>query len=107
MLVKDIGSRQSACGPVPANQRLQCGCAALTRHTLWLLPPLCALQARPNSIAVFVPSEITTYCFYPGLQRDYMVSSAAQPSLANHPSSSLAGTMRSKQTGAEAEQWTG
>lgn len=31
------------------------------------------LQARPNSIAVFVPSEITTYCFYPGLQRDFMV----------------------------------
>jgi hypothetical protein len=35
------------------------------------------LQARPNSIAVFVPSEITTYCFYPGLQRDYMVSMQA------------------------------
>jgi FAE1/Type III polyketide synthase-like protein len=41
------------------------------------------LQARPNSIAVFVPSEITTYCFYPGLQKDYMVrtsiSQAQQP----------------------------
>jgi len=24
------------------------------------------LQARPNSIAVFVPAEITTYAFYPG-----------------------------------------
>jgi hypothetical protein len=35
------------------------------------------LQARPNSIAVFVPSEITTYCFYPGLQRDFMVSTHA------------------------------
>ncbi|WIA34976.1 hypothetical protein OEZ86_013257 [Tetradesmus obliquus] len=34
------------------------------------------LQARPNSIAVFVPSEITTYCFYPGLQKDYMVANA-------------------------------
>lgn len=49
---------------------------------MWLLlpPPLCALlQARPNSIAVFVPSEITTYCFYPGLQRDYMVSELCSP----------------------------
>jgi 3-ketoacyl-CoA synthase len=34
------------------------------------------LQARPNSLAVFVPSEITTYCFYPGLQKDYMVANA-------------------------------
>jgi hypothetical protein len=24
------------------------------------------LQAHPNSIALFVPAEITTYCFYPG-----------------------------------------
>jgi hypothetical protein len=42
----------------------------------WLLSFLSCLtlQARPNSIAVFVPSEITTYCFYPGLQRDFMVS---------------------------------
>lgn len=44
---------------------------------LWLL------QARPNSIAVFVPSEITTYCFYPGLQRDYMVRVQA----CSHPTS--------------------
>lgn len=70
------------------------------RQTLWLLPPLCVLQARPNSIAVFVPSEITTYCFYPGLQRDYMVSTTAvQPSLANHPSTAAwQGPMRSKET---------
>ena len=33
-------------------------------------------QARPNSLALFVPAEITTYCFYPGLQRDYMVANA-------------------------------
>jgi 3-ketoacyl-CoA synthase len=25
---------------------------------------------------VFVPSEITTYCFYPGLQKDFMVANA-------------------------------
>lgn len=24
------------------------------------------VQAHPNSIALFVPAEITTYCFYPG-----------------------------------------
>ena len=34
------------------------------------------LQARPNSTVLFVPAEITTYCFYPGLQRDYMVANA-------------------------------
>ena len=34
------------------------------------------LIARPNAIALFVPSEITTYCFYPGLQKDYMVANA-------------------------------
>ena len=27
------------------------------------------LQARPNSVALFVPSEITTYCYYPGSQK--------------------------------------
>jgi len=46
-------------------------CTTLTPCTCCL-----CLQARPNSIAVFVPSEITTYCFYPGLQKDYMVANA-------------------------------
>jgi 3-ketoacyl-CoA synthase len=32
------------------------------------------LQAHPNSIALFVPAEITTYCFYPGRVKDYLVS---------------------------------
>lgn len=40
------------------------------------LPWHVVLQARPNSIALFVPSEITTHCFYPGLQKDYMVANA-------------------------------
>ena len=31
-------------------------------------------QARPNSIAVFVPAEITTYAFYPGSRKQYMVA---------------------------------
>jgi len=34
------------------------------------------LQARPNINAVFVPAEITTYCFYPGRHKDYMVANA-------------------------------
>lgn len=34
------------------------------------------LQARPDSRVLFVPAEITTYCFYPGLQRDFMVANA-------------------------------
>jgi 3-ketoacyl-CoA synthase len=34
------------------------------------------LKARPNSTALFVSAEITTYCYYPGLQRDYMVANA-------------------------------
>jgi len=34
------------------------------------------LQARPNINALFVPAEITTYCYYPGNQRDYMVANA-------------------------------
>jgi 3-ketoacyl-CoA synthase len=34
------------------------------------------LQARPNSKVLFVPAEIVTYCFYPGLQKDYMVANA-------------------------------
>ncbi|GBF90942.1 hypothetical protein Rsub_03797 [Raphidocelis subcapitata] len=34
------------------------------------------LQARPNVKALFVPAEIVTYCFYPGLQKDYMVANA-------------------------------
>lgn len=32
------------------------------------------LQARPNSIALFVPAEITTYAFYPGKHKQYMVA---------------------------------
>eukprot|EP00879_Flechtneria_rotunda_P028867 GHRR01031100.1.p1 GENE.GHRR01031100.1~~GHRR01031100.1.p1 ORF type:complete len:243 (-),score=83.47 GHRR01031100.1:164-892(-) len=32
------------------------------------------LQARPNSIALFVPAEITTYAFYPGKHKHYMVA---------------------------------
>ena len=27
------------------------------------------LQARPGSVALFVPSEITSYCYYPGSQK--------------------------------------
>lgn len=34
------------------------------------------LQARPNCKALFVPAEIVTYCFYPGLQKDFMVANA-------------------------------
>ena len=34
------------------------------------------LVARPNTTALFVPSEITTYCFYPGLQKEFMVANA-------------------------------
>jgi hypothetical protein len=33
------------------------------------------LAARPNSIAVFVPAEITTYCFYPGVEQNFQASS--------------------------------
>ena len=34
------------------------------------------LKAHPNSIALFVPAEITTYCFYPGTHKDFLVSNA-------------------------------
>lgn len=33
-------------------------------------------QARPNAKALFVPAEITTYCYYPGAHKDYMVANA-------------------------------
>jgi hypothetical protein len=36
----------------------------------------CCWQAHPNSIALFVPAEITTYCFYPGKVKDYLVANA-------------------------------
>jgi 3-ketoacyl-CoA synthase len=32
------------------------------------------LQARPNTVALFVPAEITTYAFYPGRHKHYMVA---------------------------------
>ncbi|KAI8472024.1 MAG: FAE1/Type III polyketide synthase-like protein-domain-containing protein [Monoraphidium minutum] len=32
------------------------------------------LQARPNAKALFVPAEITTYCYYPGTDKKYMVA---------------------------------
>ncbi|KAF8069577.1 KCS2 [Scenedesmus sp. PABB004] len=35
--------------------------------------------ARPNSVALFVPAEITTYAFYPGSHKTYMVAPAAPP----------------------------
>jgi hypothetical protein len=54
------------------------GAAAACTHLTPDATPTNQLQARPNSIAVFVPSEITTHCFYPGLQKDYMVSRADQ-----------------------------
>lgn len=31
-------------------------------------------QAHPNSNALFVPSEITSYCFYPGGELNRLVS---------------------------------
>lgn len=34
------------------------------------------MQAHPNSIALFVPAEVTTYCFYPGRIKDYLVANA-------------------------------
>ncbi|GBF90415.1 hypothetical protein Rsub_03411 [Raphidocelis subcapitata] len=34
------------------------------------------LAAHPNSIALFVPCEVTTYCYYPGNNRDMLVSNA-------------------------------
>ncbi|KIY96628.1 3-ketoacyl-CoA synthase 6 [Monoraphidium neglectum] len=34
------------------------------------------LKAHPNSIALFVPAEITTYCFYPGRHKDFLVANA-------------------------------
>lgn len=38
--------------------------------------PLRPPQAHPDSIALFVPCEVTTYCFYPGKQKDFLVSNA-------------------------------
>eukprot|EP00882_Tetradesmus_deserticola_P000497 GHRQ01000548.1.p1 GENE.GHRQ01000548.1~~GHRQ01000548.1.p1 ORF type:complete len:504 (+),score=215.48 GHRQ01000548.1:478-1989(+) len=32
------------------------------------------LQARPNSLALFVPAEVTSAAYYPGLHKHYMVS---------------------------------
>ena len=34
------------------------------------------LQAHPRANLVFVPAEVTTYCFYPGRQKDLMVANA-------------------------------
>ncbi|GAX73324.1 hypothetical protein CEUSTIGMA_g778.t1 [Chlamydomonas eustigma] len=34
------------------------------------------LKARPNSVALFVPSEITTYAFYDGKEKQRMVANA-------------------------------
>jgi predicted naringenin-chalcone synthase len=34
------------------------------------------LQARPNSVALFVPAEITTYCSYLGHHKTYHVATA-------------------------------
>ena len=34
------------------------------------------LRAHPNSVALFVPAEITTYCYYPGKNKDFLVSNA-------------------------------
>lgn len=36
--------------------------------------PLCLPQAHPNSIAMFVPAEITNYCTYPGDEPNRMVA---------------------------------
>ncbi|KAL6763254.1 FAE1/Type III polyketide synthase-like protein-domain-containing protein [Haematococcus lacustris] len=50
------------------------------------------LKARPNSVAVFVPAEITTYCFYPGKEKSRMVANVifrmggAAIALTNKPS---------------------
>lgn len=53
-----VGSRQSSSPP------LRC------------LAPAPLAQAHPNKIALFVPAEITTYCFYPGTHKDFLVSNA-------------------------------
>lgn len=33
------------------------------------------LAAHPNSLVLFVPAEITTFCFYPGVEKNRMVAS--------------------------------
>lgn len=54
-----------------------CRCAHMPGSLLLLLLlSCCLLQAHPNSIALFVPAEITTYCFYPGKVKDYLVANA-------------------------------
>jgi 3-ketoacyl-CoA synthase len=45
-------------------------------RTLTVPCPLLPRQARPNSVALFVASEITTYCFYPGAEKPRMVANA-------------------------------
>jgi|AntDeeMinimDraft_4_1070355.scaffolds.fasta_scaffold59056_1 3-ketoacyl-CoA synthase len=32
------------------------------------------IQARPNSVCVFIPSEITSACYYPGVEKNRMVA---------------------------------
>ena len=39
-----------------------------------LFPPSTCMQARPNSVALFVPSEITSFAFYSGNEKDRMVA---------------------------------
>ena len=62
------------------------------------------LQARPNARALFVPAEIVTYCFYPGLQKDFMVANAifrmggAAVLLSNRPEHYSAGKYELRQS---------
>jgi len=34
------------------------------------------LQAHPNAVCLYVPTEVTTFCFYPGKVKDYLVANA-------------------------------
>ncbi len=54
---------------------LVCGCSLpLTNRSTHPKPPKPPKQAHPNSIALYVPCEVSTFCYYPGSNKDYLVS---------------------------------
>jgi len=64
----DLYSEKAVAGRV--HEQLPCLSHACLKN--WL--QISFTQARPNCIALFVPSEITSYCFYNGEEANRMIS---------------------------------
>ena len=74
--LKRACSRGSEARPRPATRGPRGVAHALNRHPPPHAPPPAPRRRTPTASRCSCPAEITTYCFYPGKHKDFLVSNA-------------------------------